>query len=98
MLQLALGVAIEDIEADYLLSRRYYLPEEQMARVRAKYRVDHLSDEDLMPMMRAELAYLHTALETIDDGWASREAYLAQGLGIGADERRELRRRFIGSG
>jgi protein-tyrosine phosphatase len=95
MLQLALGVAIEDIEADYLLSARYYLPAQQMARVRRKYQVDHLSDEDLLPMLSADLAYLHSALEAIDSAWPSREAYLAEGLGLGEKECAELRRRFV---
>jgi len=95
MLQLALGVALEDIEADYLLSRRYYRAEDQLARVRDKYPVDHLSDEELRPMMYAELPYLHEALAAIDETWASRRDYLKEGLGLGDSERRELRRRFV---
>lgn len=95
MLQLALGVALDNIEADYLLSRRYYLPQDHLDRVRAKYPVDHLSDDELLPMMRTERAYLHAALAAIDGAWASRDAYLREALGFGAAERRELRRRFV---
>ena len=95
MLHLALDVDLADVEADYVLSRRYYRAEEQMARVRAKYAVDHLEDEDLMPMMRADYAYLAAAFAAIDDRWPSREVYLRECLGLGVDERRELRRRFV---
>ncbi|GAB5415094.1 MAG: tyrosine-protein phosphatase [Congregibacter sp.] len=95
MLQMALGVADNDIEADYLLSRHYYRAEEQLPRVREKYPVDHLSDEDLAPMMLSDIRYLHSALETIDALHGSREDYLAVELGLGAQEREELRRRFL---
>ncbi|MEE4110285.1 MAG: tyrosine-protein phosphatase [Halieaceae bacterium] len=95
MLQCALGVAVEDIRADYLLSRRYFLPEEQLDPLRAKYAVDHLSDEDLLPMMHADPAYLQAAFAAIDESWESRDAYLRHGLGLADAERRELRRRFV---
>ena len=95
MLQLALGVSEADIEADYALSRRYYLAHEQLPRVREKYRVDHLSDADLMPMMLANTDYLHAALEAIGQAWDSREQYLEEGLGLDAAALRELKRRFL---
>ena len=97
MLQAALGVAQEGIEADYLLSRHYYLIEEQMARVRRKYSVDHLSDADLAPMMRTDPAYLQAAMDEIGARWGDRELFLEEGLGLGPVERRELRRRFVGA-
>jgi len=97
MLQCALGVAAADIEADYLLSERYFLPEEQLPNVRDKYVVDHLSDEGLLPMLRVEPAYLRAAYTAIDEAWGSREAYLRRGLGLADAERRELRRRFVQS-
>jgi protein-tyrosine phosphatase len=95
MLHLALDVGMADIEADYLLSRHYYLPEDQVERVRAKYAVAHLSDADLLPMLRTDFAYLAAALDAIDRDWPSRETYLEAGLGLGEAERRELRRRFV---
>jgi protein-tyrosine phosphatase len=95
MLQLALGVDQADIEADYLLSQHYYLPEDHLTRVRGKYPVEHLSDDDLVPMLSTEIDYLRTALQAIDEGWESRDEYLHKGLGLGAAERRELRRRFV---
>jgi len=97
MLHIALGVSPADIEADYLLSRRYYLPEEHVARVRGKYAVDHLSDADLLPLMQTDRAYLTSALEAIDAHWPSREAYLEDALGLGRTARSELRRRYVDS-
>lgn len=98
MLQLALGVTEADVEADYALSRRYYLAPEQLPRVRQKYPVDHLSDDDLMPMMLADTAYLRAALDTIEKEWGDRERYLAEGLGLDAAARAELGRRFLDTG
>lgn len=95
MLQCALDVATQDVEADYLLSRRYYLPEEQLGRVRAQYAVDHLSDADLLPMMRAEPAYLQAAFAAIESAWTNLDDYLQRGLGLDEAARNELRRRFV---
>jgi protein-tyrosine phosphatase len=95
MLQLALGVSVNDVEADYLLSRRYYLPAEHMPRVRTKYPVAHLSDEDLLPMLCAEIDYLRSALAAAQSQYGGVESYLTEGLGLGEQERRELRRRFV---
>jgi protein-tyrosine phosphatase len=95
VLQMALGVSPEDIEADYLLSRNYYLPQDQLPRARKKYPVDHLSDADLLPMMQTELDYLHSALAAMDRLYGDKSRYLSDGLGLGEQERRELRRRFM---
>ncbi|WP_439102109.1 tyrosine-protein phosphatase [Congregibacter sp.] len=95
VLQMALGVAPQDIEGDYLLSRLYYLPEEQTPRVRKKYPVAHLSDTDLRPMMEAQLEYLHSALQAMSQVYGDSETYLREGLGLADQERRELRRRFV---
>jgi protein-tyrosine phosphatase len=95
ILQLAMGVSVADVEKDYLLSREYYLPQEQMSRVRAKYPVEHLSDDALLPMLRAEIDYLHSALRAMDRRYGGIERYLREGLKLGHSERRELRRRFV---
>lgn len=97
-LQLALGVAMEDIEADYLLSRRYYLPEAHLARVRQKYPVAHLSDDDLRPMLQAEITYLRGALAAMRHSHGDPDTYLRDGLGLDDSARRELRRRFVSPG
>jgi protein-tyrosine phosphatase len=95
MLHLALDVAHGDIETDYLLSQRYFLPEEQLVHLRARYGVGHLADADILPLVQTERAYLAAALEAIDATWPSREAYLEGALGLGPGAREELRRRFV---
>lgn len=95
MLHLALEVDRGDVEQDYLLSRRYYRPQDHLARVRTKYPVEHLTDEDLLPMMQTDVAYLHAALAAIDARFDGIENYLQAGLGIGPVERAELKRRFV---
>jgi len=96
MLQAALGVPLDDIYADYLLSGTHYLPERELARARRKYRVEHLADAHLLPMLRVEKAYLDAAFEAIRDGYGDCERYLERGLGLDDAARRELRRRFHG--
>jgi protein-tyrosine phosphatase len=95
MLRLALGVSREDVYADYLLSARYFDPLREVHRVRGKYRLDHLDDAQLMPLLSVETAFLDAAFETIDAQYDSTDAFLAQGLGLDAAARRELARRFI---
>mgnify|MGYP006271498037 CR=1 FL=1 len=96
MLQVALGVPRRDVYADYLLSGRHYLPERELPRARRKYRVSHLADAQLLPLLRVDTAYLRAAFDAIDDGYGGCDAYLERGLGLDAAARRELRRRFHG--
>ena len=98
MIQLLLGVDVEDVRDDYMLSRRYYLPQDHLPRVREKYAVGHLSDEDLLPMMQTEVDYLNSALDAIEAGFGSVDRYLVEGLRLGEGERRELHRRFVDTG
>ena len=95
MLQLALGVAKNDVERDYLLSSHYYIPEEHMARVRRKYPVDHLSDEDLRPMLETNIEYLRAAFVAIENNFGSITTYLEQGLRLTPKEQARLRELFL---
>jgi protein-tyrosine phosphatase len=95
MLHLALGVPLELVREDYLLSRDYYDAMAELPRARRKYRVEHLSDEALLPMLRVDLAYLDAALQAIADSYGDIDAYLTRGLGLDAAARRELGRRFL---
>ena len=95
MLHLALGVHPAKLREDYLLSRRYYDPAVELPKARRKYPVEHLADEQLLPMLRVDNAYLDSALSAIEEHYGDAESYLAQGLGLDAQARRELRRRFV---
>lgn len=95
MLHLALRVHPAKLREDYLLSRRYYDPAVELPKARRKYPVEHLADEQLLPMLRVDNAYLDSALSAIEEHYGDAESYLAQGLGLDAQARRELRRRFV---
>lgn len=95
MLHMALGVSERDVESDYLLTSRYYIPEQHISYIRSKYPVDHLDDTALLPMLRADIAYLRSAFKSIDSRFASRDVFLESALGLGVEEREELRRRFL---
>lgn len=86
----ALGVPEELILRDYLLTRQYFDPQRELPRVRAKYRVDHLDDHALLPMLSVDEAYLRAAFAAIDEGYGSMDAYLEGALGVGSAERRAL--------
>ncbi len=92
----ALGVSEELILRDYLLTRQYFDPWRELPRVRAKYRVDHLDDEALLPMLGVDEAYLNAAFAAIDEGYGSVDAYLDRALGVGDAERRLLASLYLG--
>lgn len=95
MLQLALDVPLDAVRDDYLLSGEYYDSAKELPRARRMYPVDHLSDEQLLPMLRVDSDYLDSALRAIAEVHDDTEGYLEVGLGLGADARAELRRRFV---
>ena len=86
----ALGVSETLILRDYLLTRQYFDPWRELPRVRAKYRVDHLDDDALLPMLGVDEAYLNAAFTAIDEGYGSMSEYLNKCLGVGDAERRAL--------
>jgi protein-tyrosine phosphatase len=91
---LALGVSRKAVMADYMLTAQYFNPEQEMARIRAKYQMD-LQAEAILPMLEVHEDYLAAALTSIDKRYASVEAYLTEQLGVGKLERLELRSRYL---
>jgi protein-tyrosine phosphatase len=87
---LILGVPIETVFEDYLLTNRYRAEwtKEMLARIRQQIVDRHgLSAEtiDLSPveaLFVAKREYLSAALETIDQEYGSFEAYMRDGLGL----------------
>jgi protein-tyrosine phosphatase len=92
---LALGVSREVVMRDYLLTRRFFQPEAEIARLKQKYAMEHLPSEAVRPMLEVHQDYLARALDSIDERYPDIEAYLEQALGVGAAERGELRRRYL---
>lgn len=93
---MALGVEQEAIEADYLQSnsphRRY-----KMHRG-AKGGVSPEVAELLSPLFDARTAYLHSAVNTIEETWGGVEPYLKDGLGLDTATRERLRDRMLEDG
>lgn len=92
---LALGVARETIEADYLQSnaahRRYRVH-------RASSAPDGMSPEVmelLSPLFDARAEYLAASFETIDQVWGGTDDYLERGLGVTPALRKRLRDRLL---
>ena len=92
---LALGVPREVVMRDYMLTGRYFTPERELQRLQRKYNMEHLDAEAILPMLEVHEAYLHQALQAIDDNYGRVEDYLAEVLGVGVQERAELRGRYL---
>ncbi|SCK36805.1 tyrosine-protein phosphatase [Streptomyces sp. WMMB 322] len=93
---LALGVEQEAIEEDYLQSnsphRRYKMHRGSQGSVSPEVA------ELLSPLFDARVAYLHAALNTIDEMWGGVEPYLTEGLGLERSTRERLRERLLEEG
>jgi protein-tyrosine phosphatase len=92
---LALGVSEEVIMQDYLLTHRYFLPQQELQRIRTKYQMDNLNTDSILPMLEVHEAYLDRALAAIRAEYENPLDYLEQKLGVGTAERKELRRRYL---
>ena len=91
---LALGVSVEQVMEDYMLTARFYHPQREVDRLRAKYGLESVPEEAILPMLEVHEAYLARALEAIRD-YGAVETYLEDVLGVGSAEREELRRRYL---
>ena len=83
----ALGVPRETIYADYLLTARADLSPLLSAEAHADPRRAAL----IAPVLATDRAYLDTLFDAIATRSGSLEAYLADDLGVGADEKAQLR-------
>lgn len=92
---LALGVPRDVVMRDYLLTRQFYLPDAEIARLQQKYGMESLPADAVLPMLEVHEDYLAQALDSIDDGHASVADYLEQALGVGPAELAELQRRYL---
>tara|TARA_R110002110_G_C13470513_1_gene720800 strand:- start:36726 stop:37721 length:996 start_codon:yes stop_codon:yes gene_type:complete len=92
---LALGVPREVVMRDYLLTARFFDPQLELERIKKKYAMEQMDAESVMPMLEVHEAYLACALQAIDREYDSIEAYLAEQLGVGEPEVKELQRRYL---
>lgn len=85
---LSLGVARDAVMADYVISDRN------------RRELWHLFHRQVDPGAYAAVSaaspeYLSAALEAIDAGWGGEDRYLREALGLGDDEREQLRQRLL---
>lgn len=92
---LALGVSRDVVMRDYMLTQKFFLPENELDRLRKKYEMEHIEVEAILPMLEVHEDYLSRALATIDEQFGSIEAYLRDALGVGEAEVAELQRRYV---
>lgn len=92
---LALGVPEAVVMRDYLLSQQFFVPGDEIAYVREKYGMQGASDEMILPVLEVHEDYLAMGLNTINEEYASFEAYLERALGVGEPELAELRGRYL---
>jgi len=94
MILLALGVSREVVMRDYMLTAEFFSPHLEIDRLRAKYQME-LEAEAILPMLEVHEAYLAAALASIETRYSSVETYLEEALGVGEQEREELRGRYL---
>ena len=83
----ALGVGRADIDADFMLTQRYYGSEAarklRIAQIVEEAGLGFWSEEALVPIFTVEQAYLDTALGLVDEA-GGIERFLAERVGVGA--------------
>jgi protein-tyrosine phosphatase len=93
----ALGVDRADIDADFMLTQRYYGSEEarrqRIAQIVEEAGLGFWSEAALVPIFTVEQAYLDTALGIVDEA-GGIERFLAERVGVGRRWWRGLGRRW----
>lgn len=92
----ALGVERQTILEDYLLTNVYIVPDtERMVADAAKYTDDPAAFFAIRAFDGAKTEYLDQIWDSVESRFGSMEAFLAQCLGIGAQERAALREKYL---
>ncbi|MCW1403397.1 tyrosine-protein phosphatase [Novosphingobium sp. MW5] len=93
MVHHALGVHLDDIVADYLLTNTAGNPEERIAAGQraARHLIGEIEPESLRVLMGVEPEYLATAWQAMQDSHGSVDAYQAEMLGVDDALREQLR-------
>jgi protein-tyrosine phosphatase len=94
LILLALGVELDVVMQDYLLTQRYFLPHEQIPALRDKYGFDGVKDEVLEPIVATRREYLQAGVDAMLEHSGSVEGYLLDAFGVGAVERQLLSERL----
>ncbi len=83
----ALGVPEKTISEDYLLTNRFYRRDPASA--------PDLPDEVRQAIGSVNASYLAAGFETVSERYGDLEGYFRDGLGLGARERSDLKKRYL---
>ena len=100
LLLLTLGVPRETVIEDYLLTNRYVLAGDAIARTAVAYQkllaLDQVPPiETLRPIMSVERSYIESALESIDEHYGNFDEYRHKELHFSDDDVEKLRARYL---
>ncbi len=94
-----LGVAMDDIMADFMLSQTLYADRVDInamaPQVFDHQQSGHWDVDALRPVYSVEPAYLDTAMGHVRDTYRDAEGFVTQGLGLEADIVAEIRRNLL---
>ncbi|MEA1063245.1 tyrosine-protein phosphatase [Erwinia sp. HR93] len=88
---MALGADREVIMADYLLSNRYREAINQRLLAQFSALAPEKKPEDILTLLEVQESYLRASFQALDKLYGNSDAFLQQALGIGPDERAQLR-------
>ena len=91
---LALGVPREQVMEDYLLTAKYFLPQQELKRMCRKYGIE-LPEETIRPVLEVHPEYLQGAFDAIDGKYDSVGHYLEEVLGVDRVKRERLRSHYL---
>ena len=94
LLLYALGVPYPTIEQDYVATNYYRMRENERS-IGMMVNGYHLSEEVANAMMSAKAQYLATTFDAIRRQYGSVDRYLEEELGLTAEKRTALRKRFL---
>ena len=93
LLMSALDVPVQTITDDYMLSKEYLDNVQLLGRFSRQHGLD--GSERYMPLIQVRRDYLNTAFAVIKSECGGIDHYLEQRLGLGKEQRRLLKSRFL---
>ena len=91
LIGMTLGVDDDQLMEHYLLSNVHRPVEQRLEHFRSR----GVDAEVILPFLRVDGAYLQAALDAVDQGWPSREAYLADALGFVGTDIGRMREKYL---
>lgn len=94
MILAAIGVPRQTIMQDYMLTEKYFSVDQEILRVKKKYRWNGSADA-LRPMLEVRESYLDAAFGAISSGFSNLDSYLFEVLGLGQAECNDLKAKYV---